>query len=71
MDKIIDICQVVFDVAHQQIADDDGEYNELMERLKDLVDHRTFDEIDQVCNFRVFKAQAAGFKVGWQMRGMV
>jgi len=65
----IDICQLVFNAAENLIEDDDREFNQLLEWLKDRVDSATFDQIESVCNLRVAATQEAAFKLGWQLRG--
>lgn len=67
----VDICEVVFEVAQFQIADAADDYNELMKKLQRILDADTFNELDQISNYRVYKAQQAGFKIGWAMRGQV
>ena len=67
----LDICEVVFEVAQFGIADADGEYNELMHKLRQVLDPDLFGELDQTSNMRVYHAQREAFKVGWQLRGKV
>jgi hypothetical protein len=71
MNQQINICEVVYSAVEPTMPDQDGEFNELMQRLRHTLDRATFEQIEAVCNCRVAAAQEGAFKLGWELRGRI
>lgn len=67
----VNVCELVFTAVENQIPDDHAECYEVLDKIRKIIGDELFNSLESSIGYRVYKAQQAGFQVGWQMRGQV
>jgi len=71
----VDVCELVYDALYDESqpfeVSNEKELEEVMDRIRSVVDCKTFARLDDLLGFRYYELQQKSFELGWRMRGQV
>lgn len=71
----VDVCELVYSALYDEAQpfeiSNQKELHEVMDRIRSVVDCKTFGLLDDLLSIRYYELQRKSFELGWRMRGQV
>ncbi len=71
----VDVCELVYSALYDESqpfeVSNEKELKEVMDRIRSVVDCKTFSRLDDLLGFHYYELQQKSFELGWRMRGQV